>query len=207
MRAPRDLWFRELATATCAWLRGEFDLASEHIAVLSHLGEHYGLSDTAAVVGAVTFTNAYHHGGLSGLRPSLELFAATYAYVPAWTLGSGVAAVSDGDWVAAREALERGVSLLSDSAADGLWLTVVCLAVEIAVRLDADRQAVERLLQILEPHSGQYVVVGTLTTEFGPVDRCLGLLEFTRGRYDAAARYFASGSPCASACGPVRGRP
>jgi hypothetical protein len=115
-----------------------------------------------------------------------------------------VAALSDGDLAAAKEFLERGVSLLSDRAADGLWLAAVCLAVEIAVRLAADSRTVDRLLQILEPYSGQYVIVGTLTTEFGPVDRCLALLQLASGHHVEASMYFAS---AVSACERLRAGP
>jgi hypothetical protein len=204
LRAPRDLWFRELAMATCARLRGDFEIADEHITLLSTLGEQFGISDTAAVGGAVTFTNAYHFGELARLRPSLEPFAAAYPSVPAWTLGSGLAALSDGDPAAAKESLRRGVSLLSDRAADGLWLAGVCLAVEIAVRLPTDSETLDRLLEILEPYVGKYAIVGTLSTEFGPVDRCLGLLQLARGNQVDASTYFAS---AVSVCQSLRARP
>lgn len=204
VRMPRDLWFRELATATCARLRGEFELADEHIARLSVLGERYGISDTAAVVGAVAYTNAYHHGDLGRLREPLEVFAETDLNVPAWLLAAGVAALSDADVKAASEILERGVALLTDGAYDGLWLTAVCLAVEIAARVDSGSHFAARLIHLLEPYSGQYAIVGTLTTEYGPIDRCLGMLEFMRGNADKASLYFASG---VEACARLRAAP
>lgn len=204
VRMPRDLWFRELATATCARLRGEFELADEHIARLSILGERYGISDTAAVVGAVAYTNAYHHGDLGRLREPLELFAETDLNVPAWLLAAGVAALSDCDVKGASEILERGVALLTDGAHDGLWLTAVCLAVEIAGRVDSGVHFAARLIHLLEPYSGQYAIVGTLTTEYGPIDRCLGMLEFMRGNADQASFYFASG---VDACKRLRAAP
>jgi DNA-binding SARP family transcriptional activator len=192
LRNPRELWFRELATATCARLRGDFDIADEHIAALSRLGDQHRITDTPAVLGAAAFTNAYHRGGLGELQASLDLFAAAYPHMPTWTLALGVAAASGGDIEAATMALERGVPMLPDSAEDGLWLASVCLAAEIAGRIRARSHTLNRLFQMLVPYSGQFVVVGTLSTEFGPVDRCLGLLAFACGNTTQASTYFAS---------------
>ncbi len=204
LRNPRQLWFRELATATCTRLHGDFEIADEHITALSNLGEQHGITDTPAVLGAAAFTNAYHRGGLADLQPSLDLFAAMYPHMPTWTLALGVAAASGDDLEGAADALGRGVPLLPDTADDGLWLASVCLAAEIGGRIETDRHTVDRLFQLLEPYSGQYVIVGTLSTEYGPVDRCLALLAFARGQIADASNYFAS---AVGACERLRARP
>lgn len=193
LRSPRELWWRELALCTCTRLRGEFESSDEHAVVLGETGERYAITDTPAVLGAISFTNAYHRGGLPALAPSIEYFAALFPEIPAWIFGSGLAAASAGDTAGAVRALERGLDLLTDRASDALWLTALCLGAEIAGRVEGvDPGVLDRLVALLGPASGQFVVVGTLSSEFGPVDRCLGLLASAGGRTEQSSAHFAA---------------
>ena len=175
-RAPRALWTFELAAASCARLRGEFEIADEHVSAAASIGERHGIMDTGAAIGAVTFLNAFHRGGLETLRTPLEEFAERTPDISAWTFGAGLAAAADHDHDAARAALQRGMGVLAD-APEVLWLTSVCLAAELVGWVGGDEPTVSRVTGLLEPYAGQIAVVGTLSSEFGPIDRCLGLLE------------------------------
>ena len=190
-RAPRALWLFELAAATCARLRGQFALADEHSAAASTIGERFGIPDTVAAVGAGAVIDTFHRGGLRSLRTVLADFAALIPDVAAWTFAAGLAAADDGDPVAAGEALARGMDRLPDEPEE-VWLTGLCLGSELAGQVGADDRTISRLSRLLSPHAGRIAVVGTLSSEFGPTDRCLGLLSAAQGDPDRAADHFAS---------------
>ncbi|HXX91152.1 MAG TPA: BTAD domain-containing putative transcriptional regulator [Acidimicrobiales bacterium] len=202
-RTPRALWTYELAAASCARLRGSFEVADEHVVTANAIGERHGNRDNPAAMGAVAFVDAYHRGGLGGLYPVVQAVAALTPEVPAFTLGAGVAAAAGGDRPAARSALARGLEALRDEPEE-VWLAAVCLAAELVERVGADEVAAKRLLRLLGPRTGQFAVVGVLSSEFGPTDRCLGLLEAALGDADAADAAFVA---ALDACRRLGARP
>jgi hypothetical protein len=201
--APRALWVFELVSANHARLLGEFEIAEEHARNAAKVGEQYGIGDALAAIGAAAFVNAYHLGGLETLRTSLEAFADATPDIPAWTFGAGLAAIADHNVNAARAALERGVKSLTD-APEEFWVPALCLAAELVGWTGASSSVIERLTRLLTPHAGQFSIVGTFTSDFGPVDRCLGILSAATGDVDASAIYFAAG---VDLCRRLRARP
>jgi len=188
-RVPRAMWVCELSAGTCARLRGDFDVADAHTDSAAALGDRHGLIDAAAATGAAAFLNAFHRGRLESLRPILEKFAEAVPEIAAWTFGAGIAALADHDGGAAREALVRGMRALTEDPEE-IWLPSLCLGAELAGRIGADAAILARLTRLLKPYSGEFAIVGTLISEFGPTDRALGILNAAAGDMEAAAAHF-----------------
>jgi DNA-binding SARP family transcriptional activator len=189
-RAPRALWTFELAAASCARLRGEFEIANEHESAASSIGDRYAIMDNAVAIAATAFLDAFHLGQLPALRPLTEQFAAAPPEAAAWTLAAGITAAADGDAAVARSALEKGVGQLPTSP-EVLWLTSVCLASELVAWVGTDERLASELTSLLEPYAGNFAVLGTLSSDFGPVDRCLGILRANVGDLAGAREHFA----------------
>jgi DNA-binding SARP family transcriptional activator/tetratricopeptide (TPR) repeat protein len=202
-RSPRALWIFELARASCARLRGEFEIASEHADAAAKIGESNRITDASAAMGAIAFLDAYHLGGLSSLRTVLTAFAEMVPEVAAWTFGAGLAAAADGNTEAAVSALNLGMERLLDEPEE-IWLASLCLAAELVGLVGADEPTITRLRRLLAPHSGQFTVVGALSSEFGPTDRGLGILSAAAGDLENAGEHFAS---AIGACELLRARP
>jgi hypothetical protein len=73
---------------------------------------------------------------------------------------------------------------------DLLWLAVIVTAGEAVVRC-RHVEGAPAVIELLEPHSGQLVVVGAGVALLGPVDRVLGLLHWVAGRPADAGRHMA----------------
>ena len=84
-----------------------------------------------------------------------------------------------------------GCETLTDTPED-IWTASICLAAELVGWIGADRATVERLIDLLSPFAGQLAVVGSLASDFGPTDRCLGILSAAIGDEEAAKAYFES---------------
>lgn len=189
--APRALWLLELSTATCRRLGGKFDESESHASEALRIGQENGIGDAVAAFGAAGFSIAFHRGGLGALTGLLEDFAETVPEISAWSLGAGVAAAFKGDLGAATARLASGCETLTDTPED-IWTASICLAAELVGWIGADRATVERLIDLLSPFAGQLAVVGSLASDFGPTDRCLGILSAAIGDEEAAKAYFES---------------
>jgi tetratricopeptide (TPR) repeat protein len=153
------------------------------------LGEQHGIGDAPAALGAATFVNAFHRGGLENFRNVLEKFAETVPEIAAWTFGAGLAAAADRDYESARAQLERGAHALTETPEE-LWLPSLCLAAELTGWIGAESPLVTRLTQMLEPYAGQIVIAAALASDFGPTDRSLGLLAAASGDLETAEGHF-----------------
>ncbi len=202
-RDPRALWTFELAAASCARLRGEFAISKEHAEAAESIGNRYNILDNTVAIGATVFLNGFHLGQLAALRSVIEQFAVTTPEVAAWTFAAGIAAATDGDAVAAQVALTKGMELLPTSP-EVLLLTSVCLAAELAGWVGAEVPVNSQLASLLAPYSGKLAVIGTLSSEFGPVDRCLGILSSNAGDLPRARGHFAA---ALDACQHLMARP
>src|SRR5207237_1060350 len=69
------------------------------------------------------------------------------------------------------------------------WLIGIANCAEVCACLE-DRAKAAVLYELLLPHAGQNIVVALATVWCGPVERHLGLLAGTLGRFDAAAAHF-----------------
>ena len=109
------MWIFELAAATCARLRGEFEIADEHGAAAAQIGETLGIGDAMPAIGAAAFLNAYHRGEAS---KSCEPYSMTSPILSLRWLpggspqGSGTPTMVYLD--GARLALARGMDALPD---------------------------------------------------------------------------------------------
>ncbi len=190
-RVPHALWIFELASATCARLRGAFDIADEHMLAAARLGDRHGIADSGPAQGAGVFLAAYHRGGLRHLRSILADFAELVPEIAAWRFAAGLAAADAGDQSSGRRELVRGMEVLADHP-EPIWLSAVCLAAELVGQVGADRPDWERVDRLLAPHAGLLAVNGVLSSEFGPTDRCLGILSAVDGDGEDADRRFAA---------------
>ena len=204
-RDPFALWTCEMATATFARLQGRFEAADEHDAAARQLGTRHGIVDADAAHGASLFVRAYHRGGLGTVRPVIEQFAAEHTLTLAWTVGAGLAAAADEDFEAARACLEHALPELADGPQDGIWLPAACMAADIAGWIGIDGSRVSELERLLSPYAGQFAIVGPLTSEFGPTDRCLGMLASRRGTTCAPTNDLPRPSPLPRGSARARG--
>ncbi len=202
-RVPRALWLFELAASTCARLRGEFDIADEHTAAAAEIGMRYAMRDGSAALGAAEVLNKYHRGGLGTLRQLLTDFATLVPHVPAWTFAAGLAAADDDDVDAGQALLARGMDAIPDRPEE-IWLAGLCLASELVGQVGADGAIIDRLLELLGPYPGRFAVIGVLSSEFGPTDRAIGILNSARGDGTAADRHF---DAAIAACERLGARP
>ena len=173
----------------CTRVQGEFEIAEEHGAAAAEISGNLGIGDALPAVGAAAFLNAYHRGGLKELRTVLSDFADLVPEVAAWRFGVGLCDADDGDLDAARTTLVRGMEALPDEPEE-IWLAGLCLAAELVGLVGADGSTIDRLSRLLVPYSGRLAIVGTLSSEFGPTDRCLGILSAARGDAERAGSLF-----------------
>ncbi len=188
-RDPRALWLFELAAGSCARIRGEFEASEQHVAAAAEIGGRYGMPDSLAAVGATAFLNAFLRGGLREIRSAVTEFAEQTPHVPAWTFAAGLAAADDDDPDGARVLLARGVEIIPEHPEE-IWVVGLCLGAELAGQVGAEERHVQRLLRLLDPYTGQLAVVGTFSSEFGPIDRSLGILCALNGDEAAADEHF-----------------
>ena len=85
-----------------------------------------------------------------------------------------------------------------------IWLAGLCLATELVGLAGADDSTIEQLSQLLDSRAGGFAIIGTLSSGFGPTDRCLGILNAASGKSDRADEYFAS---AISVCEQLGARP
>jgi DNA-binding SARP family transcriptional activator/tetratricopeptide (TPR) repeat protein len=202
-REPRALWIFELIAASCARLRGEFDVGDERGRAAVDLGVRLGIPDAGPASGAGAVLTTYFRGGLGDLRELIgAVFWATPS-TPAWAFAAGMAAVDAGDPDDGRAWLARGMEALADQPAE-VWLAGLCLAAELVGLVGADPPTLERLTRLLLPFTGHFAVIGAFSSEFGPVDRALGILLTVGGELDRAVEHF---ERALAVCEGLRARP
>lgn len=169
-------------------LRGDtaaVEAAAYHAAGLGH---EIGQPDAAMIAGVQLFQVRAEQGRVDELIEILEQRVAEFPGLPVLQAMIGIAYIELGRIDDAREVFER-------AAADGFrslprdvtWLNAVGRFAEIAARLDAEAAAA-RLYDLLLPYRDRLVT--SVITVSGSVERPLGLLAATLGRWDAAEDHF-----------------
>ena len=190
---PRGRWILALTEATLHRMWGEFAEADAYATTAFEIGQRYRITDAAAALSVHYFFSCFHRSSLAPLHHTLESQVSLHPEMVTWRLGAGLAAFDAGEPKAATRCLHAAMEGLSGPPLrDETWMLSLCLATELAASVDEGAELVGLIEPLLEPHSGQFVVLGGVVGEFGPTDRCLGLLAAARRDYQAAESRFRS---------------
>jgi eukaryotic-like serine/threonine-protein kinase len=192
LQQPLYLHFAAAWEAKLKELAGDFDaaerLAHESLAQARRAGMPYARSNYDGQL----FALRRDRGRLRGLSDEVRRDLGRAAALPVWRAGLVLASLDDDEPRKAREARAEFEALTHDGFAavprDLFWLGAMCLLAEACGRL-GDVDVAERLLRELEPFEARNAQIG-LAVNVGTVRRFLGILEATRGRWDAAEAHF-----------------
>jgi hypothetical protein len=130
----------------------------------------YGIPDGPEALAVWTYLRAYTTGELAALASAIEAQAVRSGN-PAWHAGAALALVRD-DPRRAAQLVSRAWAGRASVEATGIWLVHCCICLEAAVRV-GDAAVAAEASEVLRPFSGQWVVMGSASSCFGPVDRFL----------------------------------
>ena len=171
----KDRWHRALAAewdALLALADGRWDTVEAHAD--RALDDYPGDTNFRNVHSGQIFILYWETGRLAGIAPLIQSAAQTSPGIAAWPAVLALTYLETGD----REAVTRLLPALSeniDRAAHDFGLTItLALTVEVAARL-GDHDTVARAARLLEPYTGQLVVVGSGMHIHGAVDRFLAI--------------------------------
>ena len=184
---PSIAHLRLMHEAGWAVVQGELEAAEQWNVQMFEVGRASGQPDAAAWYGALLFHLRNLQGRLAELvEPSVRL-AADPDSRSAWRAAAALALIES-----AREDEARELALAEDFTAvpwDVVWSVAMFMWAEVCTRLGAIDRATT-LYELLEPFSGRLAVSGP--SVYGSIDRALGTLASTLGRYEQAERYFAA---------------
>jgi class 3 adenylate cyclase len=189
---PRHLWHIPLIEATWATLRGDFEAARR-------------LSEQSAREGAraqeplsaqyYTVQMARLHtleGSPEEMLPAVRPMVERHPGIPAWRFALVGFLIDAGHLDEARIAYEPiAARSFDDFPRDANWVVGLARVADAAAVL-GDLPACRELIKLLEPSSGDVVIVGRAAATFGPVDRYLGRLAAAIGDQDRALAWYES---------------
>ena len=191
----------ELRMAFYFWqaelIRGLFALAEGHLEDAERLAQsalvlgQRGQPDTALqMFSAQVFAIRREQARLAELQPGIVAMVDAYPAIPAWRTALAFNYAERG----MRDDMRREFEVLADDGfgsipMDGNWPIAMAILTEVASNLDDAQRAVE-LYELLLPVAGRIVIVGAAVDTYGAVDRLLGVLASTLGRWDDAERHF-----------------
>jgi hypothetical protein len=167
-----------------ATMAARFDDAERLAAAMFELGNLIGESDAFSMFAGQVFVVGTFAGRHDELFTLVEQAATDNPEILAFRLAYGVICTAVQRPDAARDILAEGVAHDFANVPHDLWWTtsVIGYAV-IAIELE-DRDAAERLLPIIEPHSAEVAFNGV--TSQGPISAYVGKLASLVGRHDDA---------------------
>lgn len=183
-------WRRAVLAGAFALADGRFADAEAASGRALALGTDLGQDDAAFAWAAQTFVSTWCRFGAAPVAGAAADLTARHPEVPAWTTVHALALADAGrpqDAMALLRPLGAGYAAVPR---DLLWMSAVATAAEAVVRC-GDADAAPCLIELLEPHCGQLIVVGAGVALLGPVDRALGLLHALSGRPGDAQRHLA----------------
>lgn len=132
----------------------------------------------------------YMQGRFSELESVVAGLVLQYPGTPSWRATLALIYAESGRVAEAREHFDRlAASGFAVFPRDRSWLVGIANCAEVCALLDEHTHAAV-LYDLLLAHAGQNMVIALATIWYGPVDRQLGLLAGTLGRFDAAADHF-----------------
>jgi class 3 adenylate cyclase/tetratricopeptide (TPR) repeat protein len=201
LRMPEHSWHVFALRCTRALLDGNIEEAEQLAEQARHAGERAEQPVSQQYYG-IELTQIRSLQGRAGeLVPAVRDLAQRFPGIPAWRGGLITLAARSGDLELARVELERFAG--DDFSAiprDTNWLAGMSLLGE-AIALIGDTERAERAYEELLPHAGMVIVVTRAAGCNGPVDRVLGMLASTLGRYDDAERHLSAAVELASRMG------
>jgi tetratricopeptide (TPR) repeat protein len=193
LRQPLYLSRVSFRRAMRALLEGRFADAERLAQEALALGQRAHNQTTNLIFGVQLWTLRREQGRLQEVEAALRGIIAQYPSLPAWRcalifLHSELGRVDE-----ARAAFERlAANDFSDFPRDAFWLIALTLLAEVCAVLD-DAPHAAKLHELLLPYAERHVVVGRAAAAYyGSVQRLLGLLATTLGRWDEAESHFYS---------------
>jgi tetratricopeptide (TPR) repeat protein len=191
LRQPRQRWYTHVYRGMRAYLSGRFDEVERIAAEGMVLGERAVPLGARLAFGAQLTMVRHEQGRAAEMIGATRDVARAAAGMPVWTCALALALVEAGDHEAARLEIER---LAADGFAsvprDFLWTYAMTLLSRSSAAL-GDVQHAATLYGLLAPYEGRISVAQHGILCDGAVDRYLGLLAATLGRFDEASRHFA----------------
>jgi DNA-binding SARP family transcriptional activator len=191
LRQPIHQYWLPFWRAARALMGGDYETTERLSLQALQLGIGAQESTVMHTYGVQLFLLRMEQGRASELEPLLVQTVNAYPELPAWRVGLCLLYLElgrDGD--ARREFAILSQGCFRDIPRDALWVSVLCLCVEVAVALgDRDRAAVLR--ELLEPYRERCVVFGFALACTGSVARYLALLDDAVGRVEDADELFA----------------
>ncbi len=191
LRQPLISWYVPLFRGMRALLTGDLDRAEQHHAdVVAAAAETQ--SPNAAML---AMTLGLGIDLARGRRPPVDMLEGLLDVDPqvwaTYAAGSAMIALHAGDLDRAREMLALHASdAFGRLGDDGEHLTTLLMFGRTAAAL-GDRAAVQRLYELLQPHTGLWCVDGIAACCWGPVDLELGRLALALDRRPEAAEHLA----------------
>jgi tetratricopeptide (TPR) repeat protein len=190
LRQPSHRWGAEMFAALRAMIDGRFAEAEERAAAAFALGRTVQGQTAASFFAAQMFFLRREQGRLAELEDGLRALADAQPKVPAWRCGLANLYAEDGRPAdAAREIAAATASELRDFPRDNSWLPAVTLLAD-ACTVVGDARRAALLYDLVLPYAGQVVVAGVASACTGAVDRSLGRLAVTLGRWAEAEQHF-----------------
>jgi class 3 adenylate cyclase len=190
LRIPFYTWQLELIRGMQAILAGRLD-DGERLAQSALVLGQTGQPDTALqMFSAQIYAIRREQGRLAELEPGILAMVAAYPAIPAWRTALAFNfAERDMRDDARREFDVLAAEGFQNIPRDGNWPIAMGLLTEVAAILD-DAERAGQLYELLEPNAHRVIIVGAAVDSYGAIDRMLGRLAATIGRWDDAERHF-----------------
>ncbi len=187
---PALLWVTKYYRSSAEQFYGNLEQAEALALQAAGLGHESGQADALMIVGVQLFAIRHEQGRLAELvelveqrvaeNPGLPTLQATLAFTY-----SELGRIDEAKAIFERAAADDFGSLPFDIG----WINGMARYAEIAARLGATGAA-GSIYEKLQPYRDQ--IVNSILTVTGSVERTLGLLAATLGRWDAAEQHFAA---------------
>jgi hypothetical protein len=189
IRQPQSLWYSEMLLAMRALLDGNFAATELHAAKSFEIAEKVQDANATHSLMAQTALVKWERGELESILPMLTVGVSKYPWVPGWRAGLAWVLCKLGNTAAAAREFELLAQRdFSDIPERFDWATAVAFISETCWHLRDDVRA-GLLIEMLEPLSDRFLVLGLGVASLGPAARYLGLLHELLGHDDDASRF------------------
>lgn len=190
LREPFYQYVYDTVRAGLAFHQGRF-AEFESLANSNHeLGSRIQGLEVEGPYGLQMFSLRREQGRLLELAPVIAQFVASTPAAKTWRPGLALIYWEIGETDAARTQFEALAALdFTDVHYDGLRACCLGYLAEVCARLD-DKLRAPLLYALLLPHAGHNVVAGAGIVSYGSVERHLGMLAATAGRWQTSVRHF-----------------
>ena len=199
--SSRLSWHRGLSEAAIRQLRGDFTTADEWAESTAIEGATAGIRDAAAAAIVYRYLGDYQTGSVVPLLPLLENYVEAQPGVILTRAAIALALAEADRPQDAAAAADGFLDIVEATAFDETAITCVALAAQAAVLLTHDPRRCDRFRALLQPFTGEFIVLGQVSGTFGPVDRLLALLGAADSDIDRALELLDRASRLSEAIG------